>query len=96
MAERFRRQFLDGGLAVGEPRIANASVVAMVACYIRYSSDNSNPRSLDQQLRLILDRAKQNGHFVPWSYVFADAAVTGTTAERRGYILSKNNGPQEG
>lgn len=58
-------------------------------CYSRFSSDHSNPRSLAQQLRNELDKAASVKHFVPWSLVFADAAVTGTTAARRGYIMAK-------
>ena len=57
--------------------------------YLRYSCDNSNPRSLDQQLRNALERARQDGVLIPWEYVFADAAVTGTTAARRGYQMAK-------
>lgn len=59
------------------------------AAYLRYSCDNSNPRSLDQQLKNALERAARDGTFVPWELVFADAAVTGTTADRRGYALAK-------
>ena len=57
------------------------------AIYLRYSSDQSNPRSLDQQLRLTLERAKSVGHFVPWWLVFADSGVTGTITARRGYQM---------
>lgn len=52
---------------------------------MRYSSDNSNSRSLAQQLQLELARARARSHFIPWQYLFADAAVTGTTSHRRGY-----------
>ncbi len=58
-------------------------------CYSRFSSDNSNPRSLAQQLRLELEKARAVEFFIPWSLVFADAAVTGTTAARRGYEMAK-------
>jgi len=30
------------------------------------------------------DAAHRLGIYIPWEYVFADAAVTGTTAARRG------------
>lgn len=63
--------------------------IAIACSYSRYSSDNSNPRSLAQQLRLQLDRAATFRHFIPWSLVFADAAITGTTAARRGYEMAK-------
>jgi site-specific DNA recombinase len=56
---------------------------------LRYSSDKSNPRSLVQQLKRSLQKASEYGHFVPWDYVFSDAAVSGTTPFRRGYEMSK-------
>lgn len=62
---------------------------AVAAAYLRYSSDSSNPRSLAQQLRNILAWAAKEKLFIPWEYVFADAAVTGTTAARRGYQMVK-------
>ena len=46
-------------------------------------------QSLDQQLRNILERARREDMFVPWAFVCADAAVSGTTSERRGYQMAK-------
>ena len=69
--------------------LANPMWDALAGSYLRYSDQNSNPRSLDQQLHLQLERAKQHAHFIPWEFVFADAAVTGTTADRNGYDLAK-------
>ena len=57
--------------------------------YLRYSSEKSNPRSLIQQLHRALEKAHSNGHFIAWQYVFADAAVSGTHAFRRGYEMTK-------
>lgn len=57
--------------------------------YLRYSDDGSNPRSLVQQLRNILNRANKDRVFIPWAYIFADAAITGTIPNRRGYQLAK-------
>jgi DNA invertase Pin-like site-specific DNA recombinase len=56
---------------------------------VRFSDENSNPRSLDQQLLNVLTRARREGVFVPWLYVLADAAVSGTLACRRGYTIAK-------
>jgi site-specific DNA recombinase len=89
MAEQFRDQFLAGSITPLDPPTNFPPCEGLAASYVRYSSDNSNPRSLDQQLRLQLERAKQNGHFIPWTYIFADAAVSGTTADRRGYEMAK-------
>ena len=37
------------------------------------------------QLTKAMRMAKERGCFVPWTYVFADASVTGRTQLRRGY-----------
>ena len=58
--------------------------------YLRFSDENSNPRALDQQLHNVLNRARRDGVFVPWHYVLADAAVSGTLACRRGYTVAKS------
>ena len=57
------------------------------AAYVRYSDSNSNTRSLDQQLVNILATASRDRIFVPWCFVFADAAISGTVASRPGYQL---------
>jgi len=57
--------------------------------YLRFSDENCIPRSLDQQLLNVLNRARRDGVFVPWCYVLADAAVSGTLACRTGYTLAK-------
>lgn len=62
-----------------------ARVTSLGAAYSRYSCDNSNPRSLDDQLTNQLTRAAQDGVLIPWCLVFADAAITGTRSERQGY-----------
>ena len=69
----------------GTPRVWADLGVA----YLRFSDENSNPRSLDQQLLNVLTRARRDNVFVPWCYVLADAAVSGTLACRRGYTLAK-------
>ena len=99
LANQFRDLFLGDGLPPAYP--AESELWKQLgAVYLRYSDDNSNPRSLDQQLRNVLERAARERLFIPWVYVFADAAVTGTTAARRGYQLTKaavrlgQDGPQ--
>jgi DNA invertase Pin-like site-specific DNA recombinase len=89
MAEFFQIQFLAADPGV----FANASAlppgVTIGAGYLRYSDVGSNPLSLTQQLTNILDRAHRVECFIPWEYVFADAAVTGTIAARTGYQMAK-------
>jgi site-specific DNA recombinase len=62
---------------------------ALGTSYLRYSSNQQNPRSLDDQLLIQLERAKEDKVFIPWAYVFADAGVTGTVSNRTGYLLAK-------
>jgi len=50
---------------------------ALGVAYLRFSDENSNPRSLDQPLLNVLARARREGVFIPWPYVLADAAVGG-------------------
>lgn len=57
--------------------------------YGRYSSDDQNPKSLDDQLHLQLQRARRDNVFIPWSRVFADAGVSGLSNKRAGYSLAK-------
>ena len=89
MAEAFKEQFLDakiGDFQVPRPSSATSGVGVS---YLRYSCDNSNPRSLDDQLRLQLEKAQTRNEFIPWHYVFADASVTGTHSDRAGYMMAK-------
>ncbi len=87
MVASFKAQFLSEESSFKLP--VEFDFDQLAASYSRYSDSNSNPRSLSQQLKLQLERAHQNAHFIPWELVFADAAVTGTTAKRRGYEMAK-------
>jgi site-specific DNA recombinase len=89
LVAEFKHRFLDDTV---EPQPFNFTSIlwkVLAFVYLRYSDDNSNPRSLAQQLRNVLERAHRDGAFIPWQWVFADAAVTGTTAARRGYSMAK-------
>ncbi len=82
---RFRSETAEPFHPAGTPRIWTS----LAAAYLRFSAENSNPRSLDQQLLNVLNRARQDDVFVPWPYVLADAAVSGTLSFRRGYTIAK-------
>ena len=86
MAESFEANYVSA-----EPPTFEAtklpSGVNIAAVYARYSDANSNPRSLNQQLLNALAGAARDRQFVPWAYVFADAATTGTNENRFGYQL---------
>jgi DNA invertase Pin-like site-specific DNA recombinase len=57
--------------------------------YCRYSCDNSNDLSIDDQMAKILAKASAAGCFIPWCYVFCDYSVTGRDASRQGYSSYK-------
>jgi site-specific DNA recombinase len=82
---RFRQQHAEVFRPSGTPKVWTDLVIA----YLRFSDEGSNPRSLDQQLNNVLNRAHRDGIFIPWQYVCADAAVSGTLSCRRGYAIAK-------
>lgn len=89
LIEKMVRQF-QAGFGTPVTQVPSESVPGKTGlAYCRFSSDNSNPRSLCQQLRNILVRAAELGFHIPWSLVFADAAISGTTAHRAGYQQAK-------
>jgi site-specific DNA recombinase len=89
MADDFERRFRTQAAEIFQPGSVPRVWTDLGLAYLRFSDENSNPRSLDQQLLNVLNRARQDGVFVPWQYVLADAAVSGTLACRRGYTLAK-------
>ncbi len=89
MADDFERRFRQQSAEIFGPAGTPIVWIALAVAYLRFSDENSNPRSLDQQLLNVLNRARREGIFVPWCYVLADAAVSGTLACRTGYTLAK-------
>jgi DNA invertase Pin-like site-specific DNA recombinase len=89
MADDFERRFRQLHAEPFRPSDTPIAWIALAVTYLRFSDENSNPRSLDQQLLNVLNRARRDGVFVPWQYVLADAAVSGTLACRTGYTLAK-------
>jgi DNA invertase Pin-like site-specific DNA recombinase len=89
MADDFERLFRSQVVEVFHDGATRRGRNALGAAYLRFSDENSNPRSLDQQLLNVLTRAQREGVFVPWQYVLADAAVSGTLVCRRGYTIAK-------
>ena len=89
MAEGFERRFRQQAIDVFQPAGVRKVWVAFGTAYLRFSDEGSNPRSLDQQLINVLGKAKREEVFVPWEYVCADAAVSGTVPFRRGFAVAK-------
>ena len=86
-AAAFRQRFLGEATLSAPGEDFGAARVGVA--YLRYSSENSNPRSLDQQLRNILNLAKRHELLIPWRFIFADSGVSGMTAGRIGYQRAK-------
>lgn len=56
----------------------------MAASYARYSSDQQDVSSIDQQQRKCREAAERNGHEIPSRFEFGDEAVSGTKVRRDG------------
>ncbi len=90
MANRFATTYRSGNHQSFPQTSRLPKEVKLGAAYVRYSDSNSNTRSLDQQLINVLTTAKRHNVFIPWTCVFADAAITATTTERPGYQLLRS------
>ncbi len=87
LACEFERRFV--GLEGPAPGVQAKRDGCLAIAYLRYSDENSNPRSLDDQLIQVMQRAAANGRFAPWSLVFADAGVSGRSSRRQGFQQAK-------
>jgi hypothetical protein len=90
MADDFEQRFRSDVAEVFAPSRSRQGWLAIGIAYLRFSDENLNPRSLDQQLINVLTRAGRERVFVPWGHVLADAAVSGTLTCRRGYTIAKS------
>ncbi|MEM9111803.1 MAG: recombinase family protein [Planctomycetota bacterium] len=90
LVQAFIKRFISGVPVLFDHQLDENHYEGIGAVYLRYSDDNSNPTSLDDQLRLAIKKAAQEKRFIPWEYVFADASITAQTALRRGYVLAKD------
>jgi hypothetical protein len=82
MADDFERRFRQQHAEVFRPGGTSPVWLALAVAYLRFSDENSNPRSLDQQLLNVLNRARREGVFVPWCYVLADAVARRVARDR--------------
>ncbi|QDU82483.1 Recombinase [Polystyrenella longa] len=80
LADEFKSAFITDSQPFPKPLSGKANCV-----YLRYSDENSNKRSLAQQLKNVLSRANSDRKFVSWNHICADAAISGTTPFRRDY-----------
>jgi len=62
----------------------------IAASYSRYSSDQQDASSIDQQQRRCRDAALANGHDLRKEFEFADEALSGTRTDRAGFQAMLN------
>ena len=85
MVADFKQRHLTGNLSAGalEPFLLRRMDLA--ADYPRFSDLNSDPKSIIDQMLLALERAKEQGYFIPWQLIFADYARSATHGHRQGF-----------
>ena len=59
MADDFERRFRQQHAETFRPGDTPIAWIALAVAYLRFSDENSNPRSLDQQLLNVLNRARR-------------------------------------
>jgi hypothetical protein len=65
MADDFERRFRQQHAEVFRPSGTPKLWTDLGIAYLRFSDEGSNPRSLDQQLNNVLNRAHRDGIFIP-------------------------------
>ena len=89
LTREHQMRFVEGRLCGFDPNDAIDAWDKLGIGYVRFSAAQSNDRSLDDQLFNILRAAAAQRTYIPWVWVFADSAESGTRALRRGYVLVK-------
>jgi DNA invertase Pin-like site-specific DNA recombinase len=89
MVEDFKRRHRTGQVDPEPLRALLKHCPKLAGAYNRYSCDNSSPTSIVDQMVHVLDKARKEDRFVPWSYVFCDYSVTGLDGSRQGYSSYK-------
>ena len=89
MVEDFKHRHRTGQVDPGPLRRYLKYCSKLAGDYNRYSSENSSPKSIIDQMVNVLDKAKHEDRFVPWQYVFADYSVSGLNPSRKGYSSYK-------
>jgi DNA invertase Pin-like site-specific DNA recombinase len=89
MVDDFKYRHRTGSVDVEAVRPFAKAAHRLGGSYNRYSCDKSSPTSILDQVVNELDKAHDEGRFVPWHYVFADYSVTGLDPCRQGYTSYK-------
>lgn len=89
LVEDFKTRHRTGDVNMALVRPLIDRKLKLAGNYDRYSSDNSNAHSIIDQMVNSLEKARSESRFIPWTYVFADYAVSGLDPGRRGYTSYK-------
>jgi site-specific DNA recombinase len=89
MCDDFKRRHRTGSCEL-KSKAAILQSLTLGGSYSRYSCDNSNPKSIVDQLANQLDCARAHKCFVPWEYVFCDYSISGLDSSRQGYRSYKS------
>ncbi len=89
MVENFKQRHRGAKVSVDRLPKLRECVKHLAAGYFRYSCENSNPTSIEDQMLKCLAKAASDERYIPWEYVFADYSVTGLDASRQGYTSLK-------
>lgn len=89
MVEDFKSRHRTGQVDSNLLNSARELNLKLAGSYNRYSCDLSSPTSILDQLVHALDKARDEGRFVPWSYVFCDYSISGLDSSRPGYTSYK-------
>ena len=84
LTREHQMRFVEGRLCGFDPPDVIDGWDKLGIAYVRFLAAQSNERSLDDQLYNILRAAATQLTFIPWVWVFADSAASGTRAMRRG------------
>lgn len=87
LAEDFKRRHRGGKINLNELTKLRQFKLTLAGNYNRFSSDNSEPTSITDQIINSIRKAKEKGYFIPWQLVFCDYARSGLiSTARNGYM----------
>jgi hypothetical protein len=89
MVNDMKSRHRGGGVAPEAVQKFRTIAEDLAGAYARFSCENSDPKSISDQLYQILEKAASDKCFVPWSYVYCDFSVSGLDSTRQGYLSYK-------
>ncbi|MCG8586914.1 MAG: recombinase family protein [Pirellulales bacterium] len=89
MVEDFKHRHRTGVVTPPDFSIILRHCKGAGGLYTRFSTKGSDPKSILEQTGNGLDKAKEEGRFVPWCYVFCDYSRSGYFTARQGYLNYK-------